>query len=265
MLAIYGLPIGLLIAGTLIPWIGFRATRRRMRGRIGVHGADRVALARGDMAAGRDRATSVERFGERISSLGGGERISSLGGGERISSLGGGERTSSPNGAARSFLAGMTGPPTRGWHVTVAGVGRRFPTGVEALRDVSLRLNNGDFLALLGPSGCGKSTLLRLISGLDRPNAGALNWDAGTPPGPGDIGYVFQDATLLPWASERTTSGCRCACAASPETPPAPTYWASWTMSASRVSRRRARRNSPVACECVCRSPARWSPNRACC
>jgi NitT/TauT family transport system ATP-binding protein len=87
--------------------------------------------------------------------------------------------------------------------LTIAHVGRRFPTGTEALRDVSLRLHSGDFLALLGPSGCGKSTLLRLIAGLDQPDTGTLRWDAGTPPGPGEIGYVFQDATLLPWASAR--------------------------------------------------------------
>ena len=56
-------------------------------------------------------------------------------------------------------------------------------------------------MALLGPSGCGKSTLLRLIAGLDRPDTGSLHWEAGAPPRPGDIGYVFQDATLLPWAT----------------------------------------------------------------
>ncbi len=85
--------------------------------------------------------------------------------------------------------------------LTVSAVGRRFNTGTEALRDVSLRLRDGDFLALLGPSGCGKSTLLRLIAGLDQPDFGTLRWGAGAPPGPGEIGYVFQDATLLPWAS----------------------------------------------------------------
>jgi NitT/TauT family transport system ATP-binding protein len=87
--------------------------------------------------------------------------------------------------------------------LTIAGAGRRFPTGTEALRDVSLRIAGGDFVALLGPSGCGKSTLLRLIAGLDRPDTGTLRWDAGMPPIPGDIGYVFQDATLLPWASAK--------------------------------------------------------------
>lgn len=84
--------------------------------------------------------------------------------------------------------------------LTVRAVGRRFPGGVEALRDASLRLASADFVALLGPSGCGKSTLLRLIAGLDQPDDGELVWDGG-PPAPGDIGYVFQDATLLPWAT----------------------------------------------------------------
>jgi NitT/TauT family transport system ATP-binding protein len=83
----------------------------------------------------------------------------------------------------------------------IDGVGRRFATGTEALRDVSLSIAAGDFVALLGPSGCGKSTLLRLIAGLDKPDAGQLVWDEGGPPAPGDIGFVFQDATLLPWAS----------------------------------------------------------------
>jgi NitT/TauT family transport system ATP-binding protein len=84
--------------------------------------------------------------------------------------------------------------------LTISHVGRRFPGGVEALRDTSLQFAEADFVALLGPSGCGKSTLLRLIAGLDQPDDGRLTWDDG-PPAPGDIGYVFQDATLLPWAT----------------------------------------------------------------
>jgi len=84
--------------------------------------------------------------------------------------------------------------------LTVSHVGRRFPSGTEALRDASLFLAERDFIALLGPSGCGKSTLLRLIAGLDQPDTGKLVWQNG-PPDPGDIGFVFQDATLLPWAT----------------------------------------------------------------
>ena len=85
--------------------------------------------------------------------------------------------------------------------LTITGVGLRFPNGVEALRDVSLRLDPGDFVTLLGPSGCGKSTLLRLIAGLENPDRGALIWDAGHRPAAGEASFVFQDATLLPWAT----------------------------------------------------------------
>jgi NitT/TauT family transport system ATP-binding protein len=84
--------------------------------------------------------------------------------------------------------------------LTVSHVGRRFPGGVQALRDASLQLSESDFVVLLGPSGCGKSTLLRLIAGLDQPDEGDLVWRGG-PPKPGAIGFVFQDATLLPWAT----------------------------------------------------------------
>lgn len=76
-------------------------------------------------------------------------------------------------------------------------VGKRFPNGVEALRDASFAVNEGDFLSIVGPSGCGKSTALRLIAGLSAPNAGRVAW-SGKPP---TIGFVFQDAALMPWAS----------------------------------------------------------------
>jgi NitT/TauT family transport system ATP-binding protein len=85
--------------------------------------------------------------------------------------------------------------------LTIDRVTRRFRSGTIALQDASLRLDAGDFIALLGPSGCGKSTLLRLIAGLDRPDAGMLRWDGTNAPAAGEIGYVFQDATLLPWAT----------------------------------------------------------------
>ncbi len=84
--------------------------------------------------------------------------------------------------------------------LSIEHAGRRFATGTQALYNASLRIEAGNFIALLGPSGCGKTTLLRLIAGLDHPDAGALRWDRGAP-APGDIGFVFQEATLLPWAS----------------------------------------------------------------
>ena len=85
--------------------------------------------------------------------------------------------------------------------LTLDRVGRRFPNGTVALENVSLRLEAGEFVALLGPSGCGKSTLLRLVAGLDQPDSGVVRWDAGQKPAPGGIAYVFQDATLMPWSS----------------------------------------------------------------
>jgi NitT/TauT family transport system ATP-binding protein len=78
-----------------------------------------------------------------------------------------------------------------------AGVGRTFPDGTEALRDVHLTVGRGEFVAVVGPSGCGKSTLLRLASGLDRASSGT------THVGSDRVGYVFQDPTLLPWRTVR--------------------------------------------------------------
>ncbi len=95
----------------------------------------------------------------------------------------------------------MTGTHEKGGLLRLAAVGRRFPNGIEALRDTSLTIGSGDFVALLGPSGCGKSTLLRMIAGLDQPDSGRLEWQDGARPQPGEIGFVFQDATLLPWAT----------------------------------------------------------------
>ncbi|MCK9249072.1 MAG: ABC transporter ATP-binding protein [Solirubrobacteraceae bacterium] len=53
-------------------------------------------------------------------------------------------------------------------------VAKRYPTGVEALRGVSLRIEAGGFLGLLGPNGAGKSTLISCITGLARPTAGSI-------------------------------------------------------------------------------------------
>nr|WP_253913287.1 ABC transporter ATP-binding protein [Pseudoruegeria sp. HB172150] len=73
---------------------------------------------------------------------------------------------------------------------------------LTALRDVNLTLAQHEFVAVLGPSGCGKSTLLRLTAGLIKPTDGLVTV-YGTPvtrPRE-DIGIVFQQATLLPWAN----------------------------------------------------------------
>lgn len=79
------------------------------------------------------------------------------------------------------------------------GVDKTFRGGVQALRKMTLAVNEGDFISLLGPSGCGKSTALRLIAGLMPPTAGRIVWTGRHEPG--DLGVVFQEPTLMPWAT----------------------------------------------------------------
>jgi NitT/TauT family transport system ATP-binding protein len=69
-----------------------------------------------------------------------------------------------------------------------------------AIDDVSIRVDNGEFLVIVGPSGCGKSTLLDLLAGLATPTEGSISIDGTKIDGPGlDRGVVFQQYALLPW------------------------------------------------------------------
>lgn len=84
--------------------------------------------------------------------------------------------------------------------LSLSAVSKRFPShhkegGTAALDDLSFTIARGEFVSLLGPSGCGKSTALRLIAGLLTPDSGTIAWPGGKP----DTGFVFQDATLMPW------------------------------------------------------------------
>ena len=81
----------------------------------------------------------------------------------------------------------------------MAGIAKVFNGNVTALKNMSLRVNEGDFVSLLGPSGCGKSTALRLIAGLMSPTVGRILWQGGK--AKGDIGVVFQEPTLMPWTT----------------------------------------------------------------
>ena len=63
---------------------------------------------------------------------------------------------------------------------------------IEALKNINLKVNEGEFISIIGPSGCGKSTLLSIIAGLEKQSSGELYID-------GEIGYMLQTDSLLPW------------------------------------------------------------------
>lgn len=85
--------------------------------------------------------------------------------------------------------------------------GERQP--VTAVDNLSMKIAEGDVLAVLGPSGCGKSTFLRLIAGLETPDTGQVLFDninlQNIPVRERGIGMVFQDGALMPhWEGWRT-------------------------------------------------------------
>jgi ABC-type sugar transport system ATPase subunit len=73
---------------------------------------------------------------------------------------------------------------------------------VQAVRDLSLEIADGEFIALLGPSGCGKTTTLRMLSGLESPDSGTIMIDSRDvtqlAPRNRDVAMVFQDYALYP-------------------------------------------------------------------
>jgi ABC-type nitrate/sulfonate/bicarbonate transport system ATPase subunit len=88
--------------------------------------------------------------------------------------------------------------------LSVRGVGKSFTLGgggtIEAVRDVSFDVLEGEICALLGPSGCGKSTVLRMVAGLEDPSTGAMFLDGKQIHGPDKSrGMVFQRYTSFDW------------------------------------------------------------------
>src|ERR1700755_2714774 len=94
--------------------------------------------------------------------------------------------------------------------VSVRGGQKRFARGqVQALEDIDLEIEPGEFVSLIGPSGCGKSTLLRIIGDLIQPTAGTATVN-GKPARQAridrDYGIVFQDAVLYDWRTVSNTT-----------------------------------------------------------
>jgi NitT/TauT family transport system ATP-binding protein len=81
--------------------------------------------------------------------------------------------------------------------ICIRGVSKSFASGIEALREVSLDIGEGEFLSVLGPSGCGKSTLLRMIAGLAAPSTGRIECATSRH----EMSFVFQEPTLMPWST----------------------------------------------------------------
>ncbi|MFT4795093.1 MAG: NitT/TauT family transport system ATP-binding protein [Paracoccaceae bacterium] len=111
---------------------------------------------------------------------------------------GGGSAPSTPEARAAQAAQRIARPPV----LRIDGVSKVFGGEVVALKGMSLDVAQGDFISLLGPSGCGKSTALKLISGLMHPTAGRIRWEGGGgSPAEGALGVVFQEPTLMPWAT----------------------------------------------------------------
>ncbi|ELY91068.1 spermidine/putrescine ABC transporter ATPase [Natrialba hulunbeirensis JCM 10989] len=86
--------------------------------------------------------------------------------------------------------------------ISLAGVKKRYPGGVLAVKGVDIDIESGEFVTLVGPSGCGKTTTLRTIAGFETPTDGSVHIDGNevtdAPPYERDTGMVFQDFALFP-------------------------------------------------------------------
>ncbi|MFC4019771.1 ABC transporter ATP-binding protein [Micromonospora sp. GCM10011542] len=104
--------------------------------------------------------------------------------------------------------AGVAAPP-RAAPISLQGIGKRYPDGTEAVRELSLEVRAGELVVLIGPSGSGKSTVLRMINRLIEPTGGRilLGDEDVTEVDPvrlrRRIGYVIQNVGLFPHQTVR--------------------------------------------------------------
>ncbi|HXQ88264.1 MAG TPA: sn-glycerol-3-phosphate ABC transporter ATP-binding protein UgpC [Solirubrobacterales bacterium] len=95
--------------------------------------------------------------------------------------------------------------------IVLDGITKTFADGFEAVKDMNLDIQDGEFMILVGPSGCGKSTALRMIAGLEDISEGELKIDGETvndrSPKDRDIAMVFQNYALYPHMTVRENMG----------------------------------------------------------
>ena len=96
-------------------------------------------------------------------------------------------------------------------YLSIENIGMSFHRGAastEVLRDITLGIDRGEFVAIIGHSGCGKSTLLNIVAGLTGASAGTVILDGRevSDPGP-DRAVVFQNHSLLPWLTVQENVG----------------------------------------------------------
>jgi NitT/TauT family transport system ATP-binding protein len=83
--------------------------------------------------------------------------------------------------------------------VEISGLSKWFGE-LEALRQIDVAVEQGEFISVVGPSGCGKTTFLRMVAGLEPATSGTILIDGQPLRGPGNNrGFVFQNDSLLPW------------------------------------------------------------------
>lgn len=95
--------------------------------------------------------------------------------------------------------------------LTVENISKSFQSTsgkVQALENVSISVNQGEFVCLVGASGCGKSTSLNIIAGLEKTDSGTVLADGKPITGPGRerLVVMFQESALFPWLDVMGTS-----------------------------------------------------------
>jgi multiple sugar transport system ATP-binding protein len=95
--------------------------------------------------------------------------------------------------------------------ITLDHITKRYPDGYEAVKDMNLQIEDGEFVILVGPSGCGKSTALRMVAGLEDITEGELRIGGDVvnqkAPRDRDIAMVFQNYALYPHMTVRDNMG----------------------------------------------------------